>query len=269
MTTFRKEDAIPGCPGGDATDRGAVRRTIEVMSDVDWKAHAARLTASTTAGCTTDGAMISRRAHWRRRGEILRLERKIEARKLQPFTFRARRPFHPTRLYVCMKSQGQASRCKLEGIAWLASRNDEHATVLHPPSVQLGSISTSVSIMRGPPWWASLDRTKWPDGLEEDLVSSPLWCETYGDRQVEIHVTSYTSPQIMPQLKQELIEAELSSCLLTDAELEEGPEAWDDLDDPFLEKEQASPFSFAGFKVKPLICRPCGPGDNDKVKHRG
>ena len=223
---------------------------------VDWAAHARRLTAA-RGGCTTDGAMLARRAAWERREQILWLKHKAEVKTMKPFTFRAKRPFHPERLFACL-SRGQTSRCSLRGIAWLASRNDEQATVLHPPDTQLGSASTVVSIVRGPPWWASIDREEWPDGLESDLLGTPLWCETYGDRQVEICVSSSATAQTTPQLDGKSIEAELASCLLTDSELEAGVDVWDELNDPFLDKEQSAPFSFAaGVPKQSRFCRPC------------
>ena len=234
-----------------------------MSTPVDWKALAGKLTASSGGGCTTDGAMISRSAAWGRREQILRLQRKRELEAARIFTFRARRPFHPERIYTCL-TRGLASKCRLEGVAWIASRNDEHATVLHPPSKQLGSASMSVSITRGPPWWASTDRSEWPDGLAEELLNSKLWDETYGDRQIEIRV-SLEAAQTTPRLDRDSIEKELLSCLLTDAELDEGVEVWDEMYDPFLEKEQSAPFSFGAAvggvmrDMSAMVCRPCDP----------
>ena len=233
---------------------------------VDWRAFARRFTASTPGGCTTDAAMIGRRAAGERREQLKQLELRMaaEARKRDPFTFRARRPFHPERLFVAL-SRGQMSRCKLEGIAWLASRNDEQAKVLHPPSTQLGSTSMGISIVRGPPWWAAIPRGEWPEGLAEDLLGTPLWDEVYGDRQVEIRVSFHatSTAQTMPQLHRKSVETELAACLLTMAELEAGPMAWGELDDPFLLKEERAPFSLmvgrAGPRLRPQVCRPCQP----------
>ena len=201
--------------------------------------------------------MIARRAAWERREMVKRLLAS-GAKKAKPFTFRARRPFHPERLFVAL-TRGQASHCKLAGIAWLASRNDEQATVLHPPSTELGSTSAGLSVVRGSPWWASVDREDWPEGLAEDLLGTALWDEAYGDRQVEIRVSFLQPVQSLPPLHHETIEAELTSCLLTDAELEAGAKAWDKLDDPFLFREENTPFSFAGPPLRSLTCHPCGP----------
>ena len=245
------------------------------MEDVDWRALAGRFTASSPASCTSDVAMVSRRAMWDRRQQIELLERRRAAlEELKRFTFRAKRPFHPERLFKCL-SRGQSSSCRIEGIGWLASRNDEHALVRHPPLSYSGSAS-AVSITRGPPWWASTPHSEWPDGLAEDLNESNLWSSDYGDRQVEIYVShkealpgadlhNHESLKNMLHAWRTSIETELTSCLLTDAELELGPEAWQDLLDPFLVKQMAQPFAFAGmFGMQrdgisnPALCSPCG-----------
>ena len=175
-----------------------------------------------------------RRAMWERRELVARLQRRAQAAQW-PFTYRAKRPMHPERFFECL-SRGQAGLCSLEGVAWLASRYDEHAIVQHPPS----AIS---SITRGPPFWASLPRSEWPDGLVDQLLGTSLWSEPFGDRQVEIKV-SVAAGTVPPGRAS--VEAELQACLLTDGELQAGREAWKKLRDPFREEEEGVPFSFEG-----------------------
>jgi hypothetical protein len=206
------------------------------------------LVASRASGisraCTTDGAMIHRAAMHARRQEIERLQRRAAAEKRRlPFTFRAKRPFHPKRLFDAISSrEGMVSKCSLEGIAWLASRGQEQALVKYPCAAFANPVK------RGPAWWASIPESQWPEGLAEEL--EPLWTEPFGDRQTEVRVDVDTASPDGRRFRESLAFAQpqirqaLEACLLTDAEME-AEQRWHELEDPYLDLDEELPFSFA------------------------
>ena len=142
---------------------------------------------------------------------------------ISSFIFRARRPFHPARLHaaLCVRPRaGPLARLlRLKGIAWLATRHEQQAS--------LALAGTQFELTPGPPWWAALPREEWPEGLQEDI--GPLWDEAHGDRQSEMVC-------IGQDLDHAAAKAELDKCLLTDEEMAGGGDKWRDaLPDPFAD----------------------------------
>ena len=142
---------------------------------------------------------------------------------ISSFIFRARRPFHPARLHaaLCVRPRaGPLARLlRLKGIAWLATRHEQQAS--------LALAGTQFELTPGPPWWAALPREEWPEGLQEDI--GPLWDEAHGDRQSEMVC-------IGQELDHAAAKAELDKCLLTDEEMAGGGDKWRDaLPDPFAD----------------------------------
>ena len=94
------------------------------------------------------------------------------------FVFKARRPFHPRRLWDALRDV-EAKRPPFErivrakGIAWLATRHRQAGVV--------SFAGRQATLLPGPPWWESIPRADWPEGLEEEL--KPLWDAAHGDRQ--------------------------------------------------------------------------------------
>ena len=166
---------------------------------------------------------------------------------ISSFIFRAKRPFHPERLYAAL---GQRPRegalgalLRLKGFAWLATRPDQQ--------VHAALAGTQFTMAPGPPWLAAIPRHLWPEGLadqlqaeeaveageageaeeaelERDQTSSrvSMWNAEHGDRRTELVC-------IGRELDGEAAQEQLEACLLTTDEMVDGTESWRALADPF------------------------------------
>jgi len=77
-------------------------------------------------------------------------------------------------------------------------------------------------------WWAAAPKSRWPDDDEVWKAIMKDWEEPYGDRRQQL-------VYIGQELPKETMIAALDACLLTDDELELGPETWTLFSDPFPE----------------------------------
>jgi G3E family GTPase len=141
---------------------------------------------------------------------------------IRSFVYRARRPFHPARLYALWTNRalmGQVLRSK--GFVWLATRPD-----------WIGQWSQAGRILTLAPigiWWAAVPQDEWPDwpsDPEEQSYIASNWQEPFGDRRQELVI-------IGQHLDEAALRAALDACLLTDAELGAGPADWAKLEDPW------------------------------------
>ncbi len=135
------------------------------------------------------------------------------------FVYKARRPFHPERLYQFLVNgwrYGNLVRSK--GYFWLATRYD-----------QAGAWSQAGGIMHhgfAGLFWSGIARDQWPDHPEH-LASIQEKCEEpFGDRRQEIVF-------IGQQLDESKARRDLDACLLNDDELARGPQEWKRFADPF------------------------------------
>jgi G3E family GTPase len=171
-------------------------------------------------------------------------------------TFRAHRPFHPSRLEALLRrlvdvggdrNDGDSSNTdpshgrivRLKGIMWLAPYADNQIYLSFTQGQ--GQYESSLGV----PWWASVSRDSWPSGLTEAIA--PLWKEPYGDRQVELVVfygssgsgsgsgssSSGTGNGAVSEAHSGAVAQLLAACLVTDEEFAAGQDAWNELDDPF------------------------------------
>lgn len=139
------------------------------------------------------------------------------------FVYRARRPFHPGRLWTLLHQEWpDVLRCK--GFFWLATRSDIG-----------GSLSQSGGVLRHSPagmWWAAQDRSEWPTGdaeLEAEIAAE--WVgdpddASIGDRRQELALIGVA-------LDETHWRSAFDACLLSDEEWAAVRDHGLALDDPF------------------------------------
>lgn len=134
------------------------------------------------------------------------------------FVYRARRPFHPERLYRFMTDKRlTAGLLRSKGFCWIVTR---------PKWAALWSQAGRViELSPHGVWWADVPRDQWP--ADPDLRAEILaeFEGEYGDRRQEIVF-------IGQRLDEMAIRQALDAALMTDAELTGGPEVWSRIVDP-------------------------------------
>jgi G3E family GTPase len=133
------------------------------------------------------------------------------------FVYRARRPFHPERLFEVLHSEWPGV-LRTKGIFWLASRMSDSGfwSQAGPTSFHAG----------GGVWWATVPPEQWPDEETLQRAIQEEFKGPYGDRRQELVV-------IGVDVDEAAIRAALDKCLLDDSELKMGPMGWLCLNDPF------------------------------------
>ena len=138
---------------------------------------------------------------------------------IDSFVYRARRPFHPQRLYDLLAAgwkHGNLLRSK--GWFWLATRPDS-----------AGSWSQAGGIMHhgyAGRFWAAVEDGYWPEDPEWRRRILDKWSAPWGDRRQEIVF-------IGQDMDAQAATSALDACLLTPEEEASGPAAWRDYPDPF------------------------------------
>jgi G3E family GTPase len=136
---------------------------------------------------------------------------------ISSFVYRARKPFHPERLWQWFNSEWPGV-VRSKGRYWIASRPEFCGTWS-----QAGAVTrTELAGM----WWVATANEHWPEDEDSFNHIKSRWEEPYGDRQQEIVI-------IGMQMDKANIEARFNTCLLTDDEIAMGMEAWRSLPDPF------------------------------------
>ncbi|MBW0447901.1 GTP-binding protein [bacterium M00.F.Ca.ET.228.01.1.1] len=141
------------------------------------------------------------------------------------FVYRARRPFHPERLWALLHEEWKGV-LRSKGFFWLATRNDI-----------AGSLSQAGGACRHGPagmWWAAQDRSEWPDADQDADLAAEIAADWYGapddmsigDRRQELVL-------IGVNIDPALWSAKFDACLLTDDEFALGPQGWQQFADPF------------------------------------
>ncbi|SCK53890.1 GTP-binding protein [Streptomyces sp. WMMB 322] len=128
------------------------------------------------------------------------------------------RPFHPERLYRALEDLTCVA-ARSRGRFWLADRPD---TLL-----AWDAAGGALSVESAGPWLAALPDAAWESVMPERRAAAALdWHPEHGDRCQHLVFTS-------PGLDRDGIEELLESCLLTDAEYAQGPDAWRQLPSGF------------------------------------
>lgn len=133
------------------------------------------------------------------------------------FVYRARRPFHPERLWEVLHSEWPGV-LRSKGLFWLASRMSESGFWS-----QAGPVCSAEGAGR---WWATVPETDWPE--DEDLRGSIAgeFKGPFGDRRQELVVVGI-------DMDRAALRGRLDECLLDDEEMKMGPMGWLHLNDPF------------------------------------
>jgi G3E family GTPase len=133
--------------------------------------------------------------------------------------WRARRPLHPERFFNFINREWTNGRLlRSKGFFWLASKYQE-----------AGSWSQAGGLMRhgfAGRWWRFVPKEQWPADDEGVQAIMRYWLAEVGDCRQELVF-------IGQSIDFAQLTAELEACLLNDAEIALGIEAWRTLPDPF------------------------------------
>lgn len=138
---------------------------------------------------------------------------------ISSFVYRARVPFHPHRFWALLQDPATWDGVlRSKGFFWLATRMDVSGLWSHAG----GSASCEPAGM----WAAALPEEERAEDGEARAELSRDWEEPWGDRRQELVF-------IGVEMDEAALRAKLDGALLTKAELDGGPAAWEALTDPF------------------------------------
>lgn len=189
-----------------------------VISTLNVTARISVLTATTLGidepTTTFDFERALNGAHWR---QLLDDERPLVVpdKGTTAFGYRARRPFHPDRLWSFLQ-RGLEGVFRAKGFFWLATRMGEVGGLnLAGGELQCGSAGH---------WWATRDAQTRESQMPESTRQQ--WREPFGDRRQSFAVMALGSGH-------DALRNQLDACLLTEDELAKGEDEWRRLTDPF------------------------------------
>lgn len=136
---------------------------------------------------------------------------------ISSFVYRARRPFHPARLYEAL-GDVFAGVLRAKGMTWLANQHDIVAAYS-----QAGLCITLDPVAY---WYAAQPETEWPDDPELLANLRSNWVEPWGDRMQELVFIGI-------DMDEAEIRKQLDACLLTEKEMAGGPKAWKKFSSPW------------------------------------
>jgi len=135
------------------------------------------------------------------------------------FVYRARRPFHPERLWEQVQ-EGLPGVLRAKGFFWIASR----AELI----VSWSQAGQMLEVQPAGYWYAVADPDTWDVDEAQRAQIDLLWHPELGDRRQELAI-------IGQHLNVAQLTATLDACLLTESEMTLGELAWCELPDPFPE----------------------------------
>ncbi|WP_223267492.1 GTP-binding protein [Streptosporangium nondiastaticum] len=187
----------------DAADHALLAQLAPAARPI--AAGSAELAAAALAGFDVEAAAA------RQHPACALLPQEADADGVTTLVWRARRPFHPGRLYAALEDLCCAA-ARSRGRFWLADRPD---TLL-----AWDAAGGALCVESAGPWLAALPDAAWDMVPPERRVAASLdWDPEHGDR---VQHLTFTSPGLDGEGLRELLE----SCLLTDAEYGGGPAAW-------------------------------------------
>jgi len=137
---------------------------------------------------------------------------------ISSFVFRARKPFHPDRIYKFMTNKkGTAGMLRSKGFCWIVTRPK-----------WTGFWSQAGRVLEVSPkavWWADVPRDQWPENADDRADILAEFDGEFGDRRQELVFIGKNLDEIA-------MRATLDAALMTDAEMNAGPEAWARIRDP-------------------------------------
>jgi G3E family GTPase len=133
------------------------------------------------------------------------------------FVYRARRPFHPERLWACA-AEGLPGVLRAKGFFWVATR----------PALMVSwsQAGEHLEVQPAGVWYAAQPEASWEADEEIRAELEGLWHPELGDRRQEIAI-------IGQRLDQAGLTARLDAALLTTAEMACGAASWQHFADPF------------------------------------
>lgn len=135
------------------------------------------------------------------------------------FVYRARRPFHPQRLYKYIKAVATFNGViRSTGRIWLATR------MLAPLEWNQAGVAATLSL--GTLFWAAVPETDWPTDEKERGRIMDSWDNQYGDRETELVFVGMG-------IDKERLQGLLDGCLLQDEEMV-FTNLWENFEDPFV-----------------------------------
>jgi G3E family GTPase len=135
--------------------------------------------------------------------------------RITPFAYHARRPFHPERFWNLLQHDWPGV-FRAKGFFWLASRMDEVGG--------LNLAGKEIHCASAGSWWAARDEESRDSGMPDRTRAE--WQEPFGDRRQSFAIMAL-------EVERAILESALDACLLTDAEIAEGPDSWKKFSDPF------------------------------------
>tara|TARA_B110000093_G_scaffold32562_1_gene33291 strand:- start:39110 stop:40351 length:1242 start_codon:yes stop_codon:yes gene_type:complete len=140
---------------------------------------------------------------------------------ISQFVYRARRPFHPERLWKWMK-QEWAGVIRSKGFFWLATR------MTYVGLWSRAGIQSDVQLAGE--WYDAVPRHYWPEDEDEIVKVLSNWKEPYGDRRQELVLIGHVE-----KMDEAFLSSCFDTCLLTDEEMGAGEVFWSTFEDPFPE----------------------------------
>lgn len=148
------------------------------------------------------------------------------------FTFVERRPFHPIRFNELLNEFDVTGLVRAKGSVWVASRHHE---------IGIWSLAGRASLLTyGGAWFAATPAREWPADERERAEIMKGWVPPFGDRRQEIAFIGL-------EMNEAEIRERLRECLLTPAEMKDGPEGWFSIPDPLPDwHTDTDPESYGG-----------------------